>query len=106
MTLYEEIIFLQYYFKGKYIVENTISYYDPLIKPQKINRHYFWANFKIEDFKTTKSDIRNKNKICDFTDYDLSKYEVSNKRQILRNCVDSELGNHILKEAIKSIEYK
>ena len=33
MELYEEIIFLKHFFKGKWVVENTISYYEPLIKP-------------------------------------------------------------------------
>ena len=33
MKLYEEIIFLTHFFKGKFVVENVISYYDPLIMP-------------------------------------------------------------------------
>ena len=41
MKLYEEIIFLQYFFKGKYCVENVIGYYKPLIAPQEINLHYY-----------------------------------------------------------------
>ena len=47
MILYEEIIFLQNYFKGKWVVENVISYYEPLIKPQIVGKHYYWANFII-----------------------------------------------------------
>src|SRR5487761_2088358 len=35
MKLYEEIIFLNHRFKGKFCVENVISYYNPLIKPQQ-----------------------------------------------------------------------
>ena len=35
MKLYEEIIFLDNYFKGKYVVENVIPYYEPLIAAQK-----------------------------------------------------------------------
>ena len=35
MKLYQEIIFLQSYFKGKYIVENVIPYYEPLIPAKK-----------------------------------------------------------------------
>src|SRR3972149_8647502 len=31
MKLYEEIIFLQSFFEGKWCVENVISFYDPLI---------------------------------------------------------------------------
>ncbi|GAH15532.1 unnamed protein product [marine sediment metagenome] len=34
MSLYQEIIFLQYFCKGKYVIENVKPYYEPLIKPQ------------------------------------------------------------------------
>ena len=30
MKLYEEILFLNYFFKGKFVVENVLSWYDPL----------------------------------------------------------------------------
>lgn len=33
MKLYQEIIFLKHFFKGKYCVENVKSYYNPLISP-------------------------------------------------------------------------
>ena len=29
---------------------------------------------------------------------DISKYKIKNKRQILRNCVEPELGLHILRQ--------
>lgn len=32
-------------------MENVVSYYEPLIIPQKVGRHYFWANFFIRDIK-------------------------------------------------------
>lgn len=97
MKLYEEIIFLQYYFSGRYAVENVVSYYEPLIKPQKIGRHYVWANFEIPEFQSETTHIRSKNKISDYREYgyDLSKYKISNKRQVLRNCVLPDLGLHI-----------
>lgn len=45
MSLYQEIIFLQHHFKGNWIVENVIPYYEPLIEPKaEIDRHYFWGN--------------------------------------------------------------
>ncbi|MGK3945611.1 hypothetical protein ABK046_45620, partial [Streptomyces caeruleatus] len=47
MTLYEEIIFLDNVFKGKYCVENVIPYYEPLIPAQKRGRHMYWTNFKL-----------------------------------------------------------
>ncbi len=51
LKLYEEIIFLRGFFKGKWVVENVKSYYEPLIKPQIIGRHFFWANFIIANKK-------------------------------------------------------
>ena len=47
MKLYEEVLLLQHYFKGKWVIENVISFYKPLIKPQELQRHYFWSNFLI-----------------------------------------------------------
>jgi DNA (cytosine-5)-methyltransferase 1 len=98
MMLYEEIIFLSHHCKSKYVVENTISYYEPLIKPKKIGRHYLWSNFDIPDFKYPASGIRNKNKISDFDYFDISKYKLKDKRLALRNCVNSEFGLHILRQ--------
>jgi len=36
MKLYQEIIFLEHYFKGKYVVENVIPYYEPLIPAKNV----------------------------------------------------------------------
>jgi len=59
MKLYQEILFLQYNFKGNYVVENVKPYYKPLIEPTTIlQRHYFWSNFKIEDIKIEQDKIR------------------------------------------------
>ena len=33
--LYQEIIFLEHFFKGKYVVENVIPFYKPFIRAQK-----------------------------------------------------------------------
>lgn len=52
MKLWQEIIFLQHFCKGKYCIENVKSYYEPFLKPQISGRHYFWANFKIPTLKT------------------------------------------------------
>lgn len=98
MKLYEEIIFLQYHFAGNYAVENVVSYYEPLIKPQKIGRHYVWANYEIPPFVEEAQHIRSKNKISDF-EIDLSGYKLPDKRQVLRNCVSSTLGQHVLHNA-------
>lgn len=103
MKLYEEIIFLQYNAKNKWIVENVISYYDPLIRPQEVGRHYFWANFHIPKLHTKKVNINDGiiGELQEYHGFDLSKYSNIDKRRILRNCVNSKLGLHILKSAFK-----
>ena len=98
MILYQEILFLQTFCKGKYCVENVISYYDPLIKPQTIGRHYFWANFIIREHRIGPSKIQF-GKINEWETnlgFDLSKYKGIDKRKILRNCTEPELGKLIL----------
>jgi DNA (cytosine-5)-methyltransferase 1 len=99
MKLYEEILFLKYNCKSKYVIENVNPYYKPLIEPNKIlQRHLFWCNFDIPDKEFKKDKIRSA-QIPDLQKkygYDLSKYKLSNKRQILRNCVEPELGEFIL----------
>lgn len=48
MKLYEEILFLKHNFPGKWVVENVVPYYEPLMTYQKIGRHVFWCNFEKE----------------------------------------------------------
>ena len=47
LKLYEEILFLQTHFKGKFAVENVIPYYQPLLPAVKLGRHLFWCNFTL-----------------------------------------------------------
>ena len=98
MELYEEILFLTYNADCYWIIENVNPYYPPLIEPTAIlQRHFFWSNFSIKEKSFSKDCIR-KSQIPDFQKkygIDLSKYALSNKRQILRNCVLPELGEHI-----------
>lgn len=97
LKLYEEILFLQHYYKGKWVVENTKPFYQPLIEPTvKLGRHYVWANFDIPPTIFEASNIRSKNKISDYTEFDITDTKISNKRQVLRNCVDPRLGEYIL----------
>ena|SRR3990167_54256 len=105
MKLYEEIILLKTFFKGKWVVENVIPYYEPLIKPQKIQRHCFWANFFIRDMKLSADNI-DKGKIKEWEGrlgFCLDGYKNIDKRFILRNCVRPELGLHILNESKKNV---
>ena len=50
MSLWQEIIFLKKFCKSKWVIENVVPYYEPLIKPQQIGRHCFWSNFHISYF--------------------------------------------------------
>lgn len=101
MSLYEEIIFLQTHAKCLWVVENVKPYYKPLIEGQLLQRHLFWSNFHIFYISVEKDNIRTA-QIPDLQKkygFDLSKYKLSNKRQVLRNCVTPKLGLHILKSA-------
>lgn len=104
MKLWQEIIFLSNHAPKYWVVENVKPYYEPLIKPTVVlQRHYFWANFDIP-IKEFKTDLIRKAQIPqlqELHDVDLSKYKVTNKRQILRNCVYAPVGEHIFKEFLK-----
>lgn len=101
MTLYAQIIFLQTYFMGLFVVENVKSYYKPLIKPTVCcQRHLFWSNFNIEEKEFSKANIRNKNKISDFEGFEMVvNTTIKNKRQVLRNMVNPEIGKYILEQS-------
>lgn len=98
MKLYQEIIFLKHFAKpsAKWVVENVISYYDPLIKPQEVNQHYFWANFGIspQKSKSRLHDAPQAERYA-FKGFDLSKYKGVDKRKLIRNCVDPQSGLHV-----------
>jgi len=100
MELYQEIILLKHFCYVPFIVENVVSYYEPLILPQKIDRHYFWGNFFIPNYTVKnpkKSHLESSRPYLEkFLEFDLGSYDILNKRQLLRNCVLSEVGLHIL----------
>ena len=106
MSLYQEIIFLDTHFKGKYVVENVIPYYKPLIEAQKRGRHLYWANFNLpqnlSDRKAKVGSGTNEvSKLCDFHDIDLSTYKGKQRKdKVARNLVDYEAGKTILDMAI------
>jgi DNA (cytosine-5)-methyltransferase 1 len=108
MDLYQEIIYLKHWYSGKWVVENVISYYEPLIKPQEINNHYFWANFYIHPIPNKTREIRNvKDHIrirSGQLGFDISKYKLNTelKRKIVNNCVEPETGLHIFQEAFRN----
>ena len=101
LSLYSLIIFLKKFFKGFWVVENVVPYYDYLIAPNiLIGRHAFWSNFHIKKIKTKSIDIPNCSMQTMKKEYGFDSYDIQapyiKKRQILRNCIPPEIGDHIL----------
>jgi DNA (cytosine-5)-methyltransferase 1 len=119
MQLYQEIIFLRQWGKKiKWVVENVVGYYKPLIEAKQVGRHLFWSNFEITDKEIDYVQIGTMNRsaskdaqrkaiireaqIPELLDlHDLKDFKIKNKRQILRNCVYPDVGKHVLECAIK-----
>lgn len=98
MALYQEIIFLRHFSRVPLVVENVISYYEPLIRPTaELARHYFWSNFHLRPFFSKvkfdfiRSDIT---KMTEEYGIHLPK-STKEKRKLLRNAVIPELGLHV-----------
>ena len=106
LKLYEEILFLDKWFNGKYVVENVIPYYEPLIAAKKRGRHLYWTNFNLpSDLRDRKGSImEGKDEVtqwCEFHDYDFRKYKGTQRTdKMARNLVDYEVGRTILETAL------
>ena len=117
MKLYQEIILLQHFFKGKYCVENVIPFYEPLIPAKKRDRHLYWTNFKLPhniNRNQKENFIKDSSlgSISKFHEYDFRKLlqfkkftQTSHKGgtrvdKIARNLVDYEAGKSILSVAM------
>jgi DNA (cytosine-5)-methyltransferase 1 len=106
LTLYQEIVFLNTYFKGKFCVENVIPYYQPLIPAKKRGRHLYWTNFNLPNILSHRSGgfISGKNelkKLCEFHEIDLTNYKGKQRKdKIARNLVDYEAGKTILETVL------
>lgn len=97
MSLYQEIILLQNFYKGGYCVENVVPYYKPLIPAQKRDRHLFWANFSISEMPVEPSKMNGSYKELQKTlGIDLTPYKGVDKRKLIRNCVMPNVGKRIL----------
>lgn len=109
MKLYQEIIILKKWFKGKFVVENVIPYYEPLIPGIKRDRHIYWTNFSLpNDLGDRKKTDLNKISCIDlqkFHKIDLSNYKgKQSKLKIAKNLVDYEAGKTILETALGIIK--
>lgn len=118
MSLYQEIILLQHFYKGIYVIENVNPYYDALMPFQRSDRHCFWSNFNITNIKVQRPNFLNpdksfgsgwlhasKKQVEDWLDIHLDKNIYLGKNhcevQVLRNCVHPKLGLHVFNCAFK-----
>lgn len=110
MALYEEIIFLKHFFKGKWVVENVTPFYQPLMPARRIGRHLYWSNFDVGDYEEpvprdfiNLANLAGKKKLMDWLGihYEENIYYGGNHcpAQILRNCVHPNEGLAILERA-------
>lgn len=102
MSLYQEIIFLQNNACCNWVVENVKPYYNPLIKPSAVlQRHLFWANFPIDSmaFDTLNIERSTIAGLSAFHGICVDGVGQINKRQVLRNCVFSEIGQWIFNQS-------
>lgn len=115
MKLYEEVLFLENYYNGKYIVENVIPFYEPLIAAQKRGRHLYWSNFtipnnidRLDGKGIVGANIKNEvEQLCKFHDYDFRKYKGEQRvEKMARNLVDYEAGRTIFETALGIIRKK
>jgi DNA (cytosine-5)-methyltransferase 1 len=105
MKLYQEIILLKHFFKGKYCVENVIPFYEPLIVAKKRDRHLYWTNFNLPNNlngRSASNFIHSKvSELSKFHDFDFTKYKGKQRMdKMARNLVDYEAGRTILETAL------
>lgn len=115
MKLYEEIIFLQNFFDGLWVVENVVPYYKPLVEARQVGRHLFWSNFEFEAEDVprppgfiNKANLDGKKQLMDWLGihYERNIYYEGNHcpAQILRNCVHPDLGIQIFRQAVEQMK--
>lgn len=113
ISLYQEIILLQQFFRGSWVVENVKPYYQALIDPSKtIGRHYFWSNLRISDIEVPQVDgfinletIEDKQIIMKWLGihYEKNIYlSGKNYLQVFRNCVHPDIGLSIFNDFIRA----
>jgi DNA (cytosine-5)-methyltransferase 1 len=96
MKLYQEIIFLKSWFKGKWVIENVKPYYKPLIKPSvEMGRHYFWSNFYIKGKEFSNIDVARSTTEELAKDLNFPVPRCQKARLLLRNCVKPKMAQHI-----------
>ena len=105
MNLWAEIIFLQNFTKNtdiKFVVENVKPYYEPFVKPtSKLGRHLFWTNFELPEVEIKDGLTHNERGSSAKGYFDLRPYKMKHRKdQIIRNCVDPNVGKYVLECAV------
>lgn len=117
MKLYQEIIFLMNFFKGKFIIENVKPYYKPLVEPTgKAGRHQIWSNSlpmgvenmivipeKIQGGIMSHATLKGKAALHEWLDIHFEEtiyIGTNDPAKILRNCVHPKLGLQLLEIAL------
>jgi len=110
MELYSFIIFLDNFFKGKWVVENVKPYYSPLINPNGvIGRHLIWCNFNFEEKKFNEPTVKHCKVTGKTERFGISLKGISMKHrkdQIIRNCVNPKIGLYLLNYALSKESVK
>ena len=110
LSLYQEVIFLKTFFDGKWVVENVVPYYEPLMPGVKVGRHMYWANFTVPKYVEPKlkgfinlDNLAGKKVLMDWLGihFDENIYIKGNHCpvQVLRNCVHPNEGLRIFEAA-------
>lgn len=95
--LYEEIVFLQHHAECKWVAENVVPYYPPLIPGKQIGRHLFWSNFTIGNLQIEERFHEDENRSL-AKEYGFH-VEGDIRKEAIRNMVHPEIGKYILDRA-------
>jgi len=112
MDLYAEVLFLQGYFDGRWVVENVDPWYDPLIEPQSSGRHMFWSNFEIPELEAREEiksvmdnyDADSQARELGYDPEKLKEYTFPSdypRDKVINNMVHPEVGKAILDSALE-----
>ena len=104
MVIYQEIILLSSWFKGKYCIENVKPYYEPLIKPSvELGRHCtFWRRFVVPAKEFTNIDVACSTVEELSKDLDFPIPKCNKARLLLRNVLKPSIGGYLFDCSIQT----
>ena len=101
MILYQQILLLQNYYDGEWIIENVKPFYPPLIEPtSSAGRHLVWSNRQLPNI-TGQHDLDinggNRSDYEKLLGFKLGTHKFNQRTdQLLRNCVHPAVGEQLL----------